>query len=256
MECGIRSYLEPQLSVESNTPKEFETMVQKDFKGPGPYPAHSDLPVPSSGPFAHPKPSTSNIPTATPSLGPGAPPCPPSTTSSVPPERSPRRSLVGSYPTPTDVPQLPTPPSSHLSVPSPANSMSSGSTLPNYEGDSVHRGQHDTDTGQQHLHSHEAYLTQDNVERSSARCLSQVEHRVRVRSPVRVVKSVAFIPFVVCPPHYKSFWLPIVFSCLDSTIHYHFDQAALDDAVVAFCQIKCCINAFPSSLSHPHSTTE
>lgn len=38
--------------------------------------------------------------------------------------------------TPTDVPQLPTPPSSHSNVPSPANSMSPV-TPPNYEGDTA-----------------------------------------------------------------------------------------------------------------------
>jgi hypothetical protein len=111
-------------------------MVRRDFKGPGPYPAHYTLPAPSSGPFAHPKPSTSNIPTAIPSFGPGAPPSPPSATSTIPSEKSSRRSSVESYPTPTDGPQLPTPPASHSNVPSPANSMSPA-TPPNYEGDSA-----------------------------------------------------------------------------------------------------------------------
>ena len=111
-------------------------MVRKDFKGPGPYPAHYTLPAPSSGPFAHPKPSTNNIPTAIPSFGPGAPPSPPSTTSPVPPEKSTRRSSVGTYPAQMDPPLLPTPPSSHSNIPSPANSMSPV-TPPNYEGDSA-----------------------------------------------------------------------------------------------------------------------
>ena len=136
MEREMCSYLEWQLNVEPSALKEFESMVRKDFKGPGPYPAHYTLPAPSSGPFAHPKPSTSNIPTAIPSFGPGAPPSPPSATSSIPSEKSSRRSSVESYPTPTDVPQLPTPPSSHSNVPSPANSMSPA-TPPNYEGDSA-----------------------------------------------------------------------------------------------------------------------
>jgi len=90
----------------------------------------------SSGPFAHPKLSTSNIPTAIPSFGPGAPPSPTSATSSIPSEKSSRRSSVDLYPTPTDAPQLPTPPASHSNVPSPANSMSPA-TPPNYEGDSA-----------------------------------------------------------------------------------------------------------------------
>lgn len=115
---------------------ELESMVQKDFKGPGPYPAHYTLPASSSGPFAHPKPSTSNIPTAIPSFGPGAPPSPPSTTSPVTPEKSSRRSSVDSYPTPTDVPHLPTPPASHSNVPSPENSTPPV-TPPNYQGDSA-----------------------------------------------------------------------------------------------------------------------
>jgi len=75
-------------------------------------------------------------PTAISSFGPGAPPSPPSATSSIPSENSSRQSSVKSYPTPTDVPQLPTPPSSHSNVPSPANSMSPA-TPPNYEGDSA-----------------------------------------------------------------------------------------------------------------------
>ena len=136
MEREMCSYLEWQLNVELSALKEFESMVRKDFKGPGPYPAHYTLPAPSSGPFAHLKPSTSNIPTAIPSFGPGAPPSPPSAASTIPSEKSSRRLSVESYPTPTDVLQLPTPPSSHSNVPSPANSMSP-TTPPNYEGDSV-----------------------------------------------------------------------------------------------------------------------
>jgi len=96
----------------------------------GSYPAQCTLPAPSSGPFAHPKPSTNNILTAIPSFGPGTPPSPPSTTSSVPTNKSSRRSSA--------VPesQLPTPPSSHSNVPSPVDSMSPA-TPPNYEGDTA-----------------------------------------------------------------------------------------------------------------------
>jgi len=90
----------------------------------------------SSGQFAHPKPSTSNIPTAIPSFGPGAPPSPPSTTTPTLTDKPSRRSSVDSYPTPTDPPQLPTPPAYHSNVPSPANSMSPV-TPPNYEGNSA-----------------------------------------------------------------------------------------------------------------------
>jgi len=52
---------------------------------------------------------------------------------SIPSEKSLRRPLVETYPTPTDIPQLPTPLASHSNVPSPANSMSPAT--PNYEGD-------------------------------------------------------------------------------------------------------------------------
>ena len=123
MEREMCSYLEWQLNVELSALKELESMVRKDFKGLGPYLAHYPLPVPSSGPFAHLKPSTNTIPAAIPSFSPGAPPSPPSAKSS-------RQSSVKSYPTPTDVPQLPSPPSSHLNIPSPANSMHSNVPSP------------------------------------------------------------------------------------------------------------------------------
>jgi hypothetical protein len=102
----------------------------------GPYPSHYTLPTPSAGPFAHPKPSTSNIPTAIPSFGPGAPPSPPSNNTPIPPEKSSRRSSVDPYPTLANVPQLPTPPALHSNVPFPADSMSAV-TPPNYTGDSA-----------------------------------------------------------------------------------------------------------------------
>jgi hypothetical protein len=125
MEREMCSYLEWQLNVEPTALKDFESMIRRDFKGPaGPYPTYiAPLPAPPSGPFAHPKPSTSNIPTAIPSFGPGAPPSPPTTTSSsVPPEK--RRSSADSYPAPADHTHLPTPPSLHSDVSSPANSVS------------------------------------------------------------------------------------------------------------------------------------
>lgn len=134
MEWEMCSYLEWQLNVEPSVLVELESMVQRDFKGPGPYPAHYTLPAPSSGPLTHPKPSTSNMPTAIPSFGSSAPPSPPSVTFTVPPEKLLRRLLVESYPTPKDIPQLPTPPSSYSNVPSPENSMSPVPP-PNYEGD-------------------------------------------------------------------------------------------------------------------------
>ena len=64
-------------------------MVKRDVKGLGPCPAHYALPgAPSPGPFAHPKPSTSNILAALPSFGPGAPPSPPSAITLIPSEKS------------------------------------------------------------------------------------------------------------------------------------------------------------------------
>ena len=136
MEREMCSYLERKLNVEPSALKEIESMVRKDFEGPGPYPAHYTLPATSSGPFAHLKLSMSNIPTVIPSFGPGTPPSHLSTSSTVPSEKPSRRSSVDSYPTPTNPPQLPTPPASRSNVPSPVNSMSPV-TLPNYEGDSM-----------------------------------------------------------------------------------------------------------------------
>ena len=128
------SYLKWQLNVEPSALKEFETIVWRDSRVR--YPAHYTLPAPSSGLFAHPKPSTSNIPTAIPSFGPGAPPSPPSTATPTPTDKPSRRSSVDSFPIPTDPPQPPIPPASHSNVPSLANSMSP-SPLPNCEGDSA-----------------------------------------------------------------------------------------------------------------------
>jgi len=77
------SYFEWRLNAELSALKEFESTVWKDFKRPGPYPAHYTLPAPSLRPFAHPKLRTSNIPTAIPSFGPRAPLSPPSATSLI-----------------------------------------------------------------------------------------------------------------------------------------------------------------------------
>ena len=56
---GARIAILPQKAacVGPNTLKEFETTVRRDFEGPGPYSAHYTLPAPSSGLFAHSKPS-------------------------------------------------------------------------------------------------------------------------------------------------------------------------------------------------------
>ena len=56
------------LNLEPSALKEFKSIVRRDFKGPGSYPAHYNIPTPTSGPFVHPKLSTSNIPTAIPSV--------------------------------------------------------------------------------------------------------------------------------------------------------------------------------------------
>ena len=135
MEREMCSYLEWQLNIEPGALMEFESMVQRDFKGPGPYPTHYALFAPSSGPFAHPKPRTTNIPTAIPSFDPGTPPSP-SITPPISPESLLKWLLDKLYPTPTDPPQLPTPLASHSNAPSPADSMSP-ITPPNYESESV-----------------------------------------------------------------------------------------------------------------------
>ena len=134
MEREMSSYLEWQLNVQPSARNESESMVRKDFNGLGPYPVLHTLPAPTSRPFAHPKPSTNNIPTTIPSPGPGAPPSPQSVASSTPLQKSSQQSSVEPYPTPTDDPQLLTPSSSHLNVPSPTSLMS---PMLNYEGDST-----------------------------------------------------------------------------------------------------------------------
>jgi hypothetical protein len=107
----------------ASIPQEFVMMVRQDFKGTAPYPAHYALPAPSSGPFVHPRPSTNYTPTAIPSFGPGAPPSPPSATSSIPSEKPSRRSSADPYPAPADHNHLPTP-LLHSDLSSPTNSMS------------------------------------------------------------------------------------------------------------------------------------
>jgi hypothetical protein len=120
MEREMCAYLEWQLNVEPKALKTFENLVRKDFKGSGPYPAPYDLPAPSSGPFAHPKPVVDQKQaglTAIPSFGPGAPApsnCP------IPSEKSSRRSRADQ----ATADHLPTPPASHSDVSSPTNSMS------------------------------------------------------------------------------------------------------------------------------------
>ena len=135
MEQEVCSYLVGQLNVEPSALEDFETMVRRDFEGPGPHPAHYTLSTSPSDPFAHPKLSTNNIPTAIPSFGPGALPSPPSTTSSVPTDKSPRRSSADVYPVPVES-QLLTPPASRSNVPSPVDSMSPAAP-PNYKGDTA-----------------------------------------------------------------------------------------------------------------------
>ena len=69
MEQEMCSYLEWQLNVEPSKLKEFELMVCKVFKGQVPLWTHFTFPTPFPGPFTHPRPSTSNIPTTIPSFG-------------------------------------------------------------------------------------------------------------------------------------------------------------------------------------------
>jgi len=55
----------------------------------------------------------------------------------------------------------------------------------------------------------------------SARCSRQAEHRLCVRSPVRVVNQSPFCYLYSLrrlSPHYKLSWFPILYSCLDSMI--------------------------------------
>jgi hypothetical protein len=52
MEREMCSYLEWQLNVDPSTLRDFQSCVQQDFAGPGPYPAMV-LPQPALAPFAH-----------------------------------------------------------------------------------------------------------------------------------------------------------------------------------------------------------
>ena len=99
-------------------------MVQRDFQGLGPHPTHYNIPTPTLGPFTHSKLSTSNIPTTIPSFSPGEPPSLLSTTPLMPPREVIVKVVGKSYPTPTDPPQLPTPPASRSNASFPANLMS------------------------------------------------------------------------------------------------------------------------------------
>lgn len=70
---------------------------------------------------------------------------------------------------------------------------------------------------------HEAYLTEQNFECSSAHPC-QVEHRRRVRPAVRAVKPVKlviFILFVVRPPLQLPWPPSILSSCLDDMALYY-----------------------------------
>jgi len=128
------SYLEWHLNVEPIPLEDFKA-IDKGFKGSGPYPAHLVLPVPSSGPFVHLKPSANNNPMAIASFGSGTPPAPLSTTPSIPMDKPLRRSSADAYSVPSRS-QLPTSLASHSNVPSHGNSMSPA-TVPNYGGDTA-----------------------------------------------------------------------------------------------------------------------
>jgi hypothetical protein len=66
MEREMCSYLEWQLNVEPTTLRDFQSRVQHDFAGPGPYPAVV-LPQPAPAPFTHQSASnSSSIPSFTP----------------------------------------------------------------------------------------------------------------------------------------------------------------------------------------------
>ena len=86
--------------------RRIQRMVHGGFKGLGPYPAHYTALACSSGPFAHPRPSTNNNPTAIPFFGPSTPSSPSSTISLTPTEKSSRRSSADAYTVPPES-QLP-----------------------------------------------------------------------------------------------------------------------------------------------------
>ena len=94
MEQEMCSYLEWQLDIEPGAFIEFEYMLQWDFKGPGPHPAHS------LGPLARLKRSTSNMPTAIQSFGPGVQPSAQSYSPRLAPKRLfPDQLSLGHHPT-------------------------------------------------------------------------------------------------------------------------------------------------------------
>ena len=78
-ESEICSYLKWQLNVEPSALNEFESVVQRDFKGPSSYPTHHNLY------FRFFWLSTCSIPTAIPLFSPGMSSSPPSMTSLIPP---------------------------------------------------------------------------------------------------------------------------------------------------------------------------
>jgi hypothetical protein len=122
MEREMCSYLEWELTVDNPILNNFETMVKRDFRGPGPYPTYSLQMVSkkaanitsSSTPMPPPNSSSSPIP----SFGEGH-------TSSSPPrpvQPAPPGTAAASYGTPPATPD--TPSSSHSTSTSPASSAS------------------------------------------------------------------------------------------------------------------------------------
>lgn len=125
-----------------------------------------------------------------------------------------------SYPTPADPPQLSTPPTSHSNASSLINLMSPP-TPPNYEGNSVKTISstglnmtqilgNNVSSPYHHAHTcksssltlvhmktypnrYKAYLTEENIESSSAHCPSQVGYCLHVHLPVYVVEHVILV---------------------------------------------------------------
>ncbi|KAH9961122.1 hypothetical protein BC827DRAFT_1260608 [Russula dissimulans] len=112
MEREMCSYLEWQLNVEPSTLRDFQSRVQHDFAGPGPYPAVV-LPQPAPAPFTH---QSSSVNSSTGSLIPSFAP------------RAPLPKDVPVIPSPS-IPTYPssppdTPEASHSVSTSPASSVS------------------------------------------------------------------------------------------------------------------------------------
>lgn len=110
MEREMCSYLEWQLNVDPQTLRDFQSRVQHDFAGPGPYPPMV-LPAPAPAPFAHQTANggTSGIPSFTPRVA-------------MPPKEAPviPSPSIPTYPSsPPDTPET-----SHSVSTSPASSVS------------------------------------------------------------------------------------------------------------------------------------